>query len=94
MNFDSKTATDMDSTQSRFTDTLDDIYRKWRSLESRAIATFAPPLEDKGNSVRCIRVFEELTESYCLHFVEAMFRANRFGLVDKAASGSSSDFDA
>ena len=41
-----------------------------------AVATFAPPLDAKGNSVRGIRVIEELSELYNLHYLEAVFRGN------------------
>ena len=35
------------------------------------IATFSPPLDSKGNSVRGIKVFEELAEQFGLHVFEA-----------------------
>jgi glutaminase len=44
-----------------------------------AIATFSPPLDAKGNSVRGIRVLEELAERYGLHYLEAVFRGNTLG---------------
>ena len=44
-----------------------------------AIATFSPPLDGKGNSVRGIKVFEELSARYSLHFLEAVYRANTLG---------------
>ena len=41
-----------------------------------AVATFAPPLDAKGNSVRGIKVIEELSELYSLHYLEAVSRGN------------------
>ena len=35
------------------------------------VATFSPRLDDKGNSVRGIRVFEELAREFGLHTYEA-----------------------
>jgi glutaminase len=37
------------------------------------IGTFSPPLDSKGNSVRGIRVFEELSRRFGLHCFEAGF---------------------
>jgi glutaminase len=37
------------------------------------IGTFSPPLDNKGNSVRGIRVFEELSRRFGLHCFEAGF---------------------
>jgi glutaminase len=44
-----------------------------------AIATFSPPLDAKGNSVRGIKVLEELADHYGLHYLEAVFRGNTLG---------------
>ncbi|MDJ0893063.1 MAG: glutaminase A [Gammaproteobacteria bacterium] len=44
-----------------------------------AIATFSPLLDQKGNSVRGIKVFEELSARYNLHFLEAVYRGNTLG---------------
>ena len=44
-----------------------------------AVATFAPPLDAKGNSVRGIKVIEELANRYGLHYLEAVFRGNTLG---------------
>ena len=41
-----------------------------------AIATFSPPLDEKGNSVRGIKVLETLADRYGLHYLEAVFRGN------------------
>lgn len=41
-----------------------------------AVATYAPRLDDKGNSVRGIRVLEALAEEFGLHFLESVFRGN------------------
>ncbi len=41
-----------------------------------AIATFSPPLDAKGNSVRGIKVLEEHADRYGLHYLEAVFRGN------------------
>ncbi len=41
-----------------------------------AIATFSPPLDAKGNSVRGIKVFEDISERYSLHYLESVFRGN------------------
>ncbi len=46
-----------------------------------AIATYAPPLDAKGNSVRGIKVFEELSRRYNLHFLEAAYCGSSFGGV-------------
>jgi len=51
-----------------------------------AIATFAPPLDTKGNSVRGIKVFEELSHLYSLHYLEAVFRGNTLGRILKGSS--------
>ncbi|MGE0624381.1 MAG: glutaminase A [Pseudomonadales bacterium] len=44
-----------------------------------AIATFSPPLDEKGNSVRGIRAIEKLADHYGLHFLESVFRGNTLG---------------
>ena len=51
-----------------------------------AIATFSPPLDAKGNSVRGIKVFEELTDRYALHFLEAVFRGNTLRCANNTGS--------
>ncbi len=48
-----------------------------------AIATFSPPLDAKGNSVRGIKVFEDLSNRYSLHYLESVFRGNTLGRVVK-----------
>jgi glutaminase len=53
-----------------------------------AIATFAPPLDAKGNSVRGIKVFEELSHLYSLHYLEAVFRGNTLGRILKGSSAT------
>jgi glutaminase len=50
-----------------------------------AIATFSPRLDEKGNSVRGIRVIEELARRYGLHYLEAVFRGNSLGRDSKRA---------
>ena len=44
-----------------------------------AIVTFSPPLEGKGNSVRIIKVFEELSKRHRLRYFESVFRGNMSG---------------
>jgi glutaminase len=44
-----------------------------------ALATFAPPLDDRGNSVRGIRAIEALADRYGLHYLESAFRGNTLG---------------
>ena len=39
------------------------------------VAVFSPPLDDHGNSVRGIRVFEELSKRLALHAFEPVARA-------------------
>ena len=51
-----------------------------------AIATFAPPLDTKGNSVRGIKVIEELSGLYSLHYLEAVFRGNTLQRVIQESS--------
>jgi glutaminase len=51
-----------------------------------AVATFAPPLDAKGNSIRGIKVIEELSELYSLHYLEAVFRGNTLERVIHASS--------
>ncbi len=46
-----------------------------------AIATFSPPLDAKGNSMRGIKVFEDLSSRYSLHYLESVFRGNASGRV-------------
>ena len=43
------------------------------------IAVFSPPLDAKGNSLRGIEVFEELSTRFSLHFMEVLFHNNTFG---------------
>jgi glutaminase len=43
------------------------------------IAVFSPPLDAKGNSLRGIRVFEELSTRFSLHFMEVLFHNNTVG---------------
>ena len=52
-----------------------------------AVATSAPPLDAKGNSVRGIKVIEELTNRYSLHYLEAVFRGNTLGRAVQESSG-------
>jgi glutaminase len=43
------------------------------------IAVFSPPLDAKGNSLRGIKVFEELSSRFSLHFLEVLFHNNTLG---------------
>jgi len=43
------------------------------------IAVFSPPLDAKGNSLRGIQVFEELSTRFSLHFMEVLFHNNTLG---------------
>ena len=43
------------------------------------VAVVSPRLDAKGNSVRGLRVFEDLSAEYRLHFVDAMIRGNTIG---------------
>jgi glutaminase len=50
------------------------------------IAVFSPPLDAKGNSLRGIQVFEELSSRFSLHFMEVLFHNNTFGhALDRTA---------
>jgi glutaminase len=50
------------------------------------IAVFSPPLDAKGNSLRGIKVFEELSSRFSLHFMEVLFHHNTFGhALDRSA---------
>ena len=40
---------------------------------------FSPPLDTKGNSLRGIKVFEELSSRFGLHFLEVLFHNNTLG---------------
>ena len=51
-----------------------------------AVAVYSPPLDAKGNSVRGIAVFEELSKRYSLHYLESVFRGNTLGRAIHAAS--------
>ncbi len=44
-----------------------------------AIASFSPPLDARGNSVRGIGAIETIAERYGLHFLESVFRGNTLG---------------
>jgi len=44
-----------------------------------AIAVYSPPLDAKGNSVRGIKVFEELARRFSLHYLESLFHNNTVG---------------
>lgn len=43
------------------------------------IAVFSPPLDAKGNSLRGIKVFEELSARFSLHVMEVLFHNNTIG---------------
>jgi glutaminase len=43
------------------------------------LAVFSPPLDAKGNSRRGVRVFEELSSRFSLHFMEVLFHNNTIG---------------
>jgi glutaminase len=43
------------------------------------LAVFSPPLDAKGNSLRGIQVFEELSTRFSLHFMEVLFHNNTLG---------------
>lgn len=52
------------------------------------IAVFSPPLDAKGNSLRGIQVFEELSSRFSLHFMEVLFHNNTFGhALDRTPGG-------
>jgi glutaminase len=53
------------------------------------LAVFSPPLDAKGNSLRGIRVFEELSSRFSLHFMEVLFHNNTIGhAFDRATDAS------
>lgn len=43
------------------------------------LAVFSPPLDPKGNSLRGVKVFEELSARFSLHFMEVLFHNNTLG---------------
>ncbi len=53
-----------------------------------AVATFSPPLDGKGNSVRGIKVFEELSARCSLHYLESVFRGNTLGRATEGTGGA------
>jgi len=59
------------------------------------LAVYSPPLDPKGNSLRGVKVFEELSSRFSLHFMEVLFHNNTLGhaldraAADGAATGSS-----
>ncbi len=44
-----------------------------------AIAVYSPALDAKGNSARGVRVFEELSSRFSLHFLESLFHNDTLG---------------
>ena len=51
------------------------------------LAVFSPPLDAKGNSLRGIKVFEELSNRFSLHFMEVLFHNNTIGhALDRAGA--------
>src|SRR5215471_7470270 len=54
------------------------------------IGTFSPPLDDKGNSVRGIKVCQELSQRFGLHCFETKFTGPSFQSLMTPARGSAS----
>ncbi len=55
------------------------------------LAVYSPPLDPKGNSLRGVKVFEELSSRFSLHFMEVLFHNNTIGhAIGRAAAGESS----
>lgn len=50
-----------------------------------AVATYSPRLDDKGNSVRGIKVLEAVAERFGLHYLESVFRGNTLGRAAHAS---------
>jgi len=51
------------------------------------IGVFSPPLDAKGNSVRGIKVFQELSERFGLHIFESGFQGDSFRQLLRPARG-------
>ena len=52
------------------------------------LAVYSPPLDPKGNSLRGVKVFEELSTRFSLHFMEVLFHNNTIGhAIERAAAG-------
>ncbi len=57
------------------------------------IGVYSPPLDSKGNSVRGIQIFRELSERFGLHIFETGSAARRFGTSSRQYVVVSPDLD-